>query len=426
MTEFLSYTDTEFGKIVIAMVNLAGSFIENGITDYKGNSYREHLLSILNCVELYSKSINPTFRGEDICCEAAISVIPYLMKCAQAEEHLYHKIKPSGGESYSDFIKEYLGCIDVLNMTATFGQKDEAKALCYEKAAEVMQTINDLPFYIWSNGRYEPHKNPRNSYGSSVSEYKCKAADARKRIAKKLEEENEKNRNQFWSAYSDEHKFLTEELKKSKAERNKLNQAKTGYSKIALIDEHISKIEEILTKDREKASKIMKSEKDFIKNSESFWINLSSNDGYDAYLDQNPILKQANLLAAKRETLLEKKRNIERSRNPQKPDSLLPASIVTGLGVFITIIGASLISMDGTAFFLVLGILFTIGGGIGTSISLKQYADAKANVRSEEDAYKKDVREYNATIDKMHAVPKYSGSVNSNAEVKIPMKINEN
>ena len=418
-TEFLSYTDAEFGKIVIAMVNLAGSFIENGITDYKGNSYREHLLSILNCVELYSKSINPTFRGEDICCEAAISVIPYLMKCAQAEEHLYHKIKPSGAESYSDFIKEYLGCIDVLNMTATFGQKDEAKALCYEKAAEVMQTINDLPFYIWSNGRYEPHRNPNNSYGSTVAEYRGKAAEARRRIARKLEEETKKKRDEFWSINSKEHKALTQELQKTKQQRDELIKSQRGYNKVKLLDSHISEIETILADDRKSSSQLKKSEKDFIQNFGNFWGNLSSNDEYDIYLDQNPVLKQERALVAKRESLLNTKREIENTQKHAKPDALLPASLVAGIGVFLTLIGI----FGEMTFAIVLGVLFTVGAIIGTCIYLKQYRDTLTSMRSKADTYTKDVLEYNETIDKMLAVPKFTGNVSNDAKIKIPQKL---
>ena len=261
---------------------------------------------------------------------------------------------------------------------------------------------------------------------SKISEYKSKISAIEAEIDRKIKAEKKKKYDEFWSKHSEEHKTLTQELSKAKQKRDELTKAQKGYGAVKLLDKHISDITAILEEDRNPTSQLEKTEEDFIKNCDAFWNELSSNDEYDIYLDQNPILKQADSLAKKRETLLEKKRYIERLRNEQKPDALLTASLVTILGVFVTIIGAFLISMDGTAFFLVLGILFTIGGGIGTSIYMKQYVDAKAIVRIEEDTYKKDVREYNATVEKMHAVPKYTGNVSQNAEVKIPLKIDEN
>ena len=333
-TEFLSYTDAEFRKIVIAMVNLAGSFVENGITDYKGNSYREHLLSVLNCVELYSKSINSTFRGDRLCSEAAISVVPCLMKCSQAEERLYHKIKPSGGESYSDFIKEYLGCIDLLNMTATFGQKSAAKALCYEKAAEVMQTINDLPFYIWSNGRYEPHRNPRNSFGSEVSKYRSKAAEERSKIEaekkeeywqdhpdeykaylkkqeeekrkkeeaerikreRAIKEENEKKKakDDFWTSHNQDLQHLNAELKDLEQKKNTLKEKRYCEQVLDLINSRITSIQELINSDRRGRGDFSEAELSLVNGRENFSLRY------------NELLSDANA----KETRFTKKRNL--------------------------------------------------------------------------------------------------------------------
>lgn len=260
---------------------------------------------------------------------------------------------------------------------------------------------------------------------SKISEYKSKISAIEAEIDRKIKAEKKKKYDEFWSKHSEEYKTLTQELSKAKQKRDELTKSQKGYSTVKLLDKHISDITAILEEERNPTSQLKKTEKVFIKNCDAFWNELASNDEYNIYLDQNPILKQTDSLAKKRETLLEKKRYIERLRNTKKPDGLLPASRVTILGVFLTITGA-IISMDGTAFFLVLGILCTIVGGIGTSIYMKQYADAKAIVRREEDTYKKDVREYNATVEKMHAVPKYTGNVSHNAEVKIPLKIDEN
>lgn len=315
-TEFLSYTDAEFRKIVIAMVNLAGSFVENGINEYKGSSYREHLLSILKCVELYTKAINSTFRGDRLCSEAAISVVPCLKKCAQSEERLYHKIKPSSGESYSDFIKEYLGCIDLLNMTATFGQKSAAKALCYQTAAEVMETINDLPFYIWSDGRYIPHQNPRKSYGSTIAEYRSKAAEARAKIEaekseeywqdhpdeykaylkkqeeekrkkeeaerinreRAIKEENEKKsaKEEFWASHNKESQELNAELRELEQKKSDLNDKKYCEPLLKLIKKRIDAIQALLASDRRGKNDFSEAERGIVTGRESF--NLRYNE----------------------------------------------------------------------------------------------------------------------------------------------------
>lgn len=74
-------------------------------------------------------------------------------------------------------------------------------------------------------------------------------------------------------------------------------------------------------------------------------------------------------------------------------------------------------------FFIFVGALGVIIGGIGTYNFQKQYADNKADVRRREEEYEKKVRKYNAVIDEMLAVPKYEGHVDYSVKVKIPSKI---
>ena len=424
-TEIRSYTDAEFSKIVIAMVQLAGSLVEDGVNQYNGDSYQKHLTSILKCIKSYVKSINSTFQWEELCSEAAISVVPCLIKCAKYHERLYHKIKPSAGDSYKDLITEYLFCIDLFNVTATFGQEDAAKALCYEKAAEVWQTINTLPYYFRVNGYYQTRTNNDNHFGSHVAEYKQKAAEANARIAKK---EKEKNREEFWSKNSDAYKSLTDELKKSKTERNKLNKAKTGYSKIALLDEHISKIEEILEKDRAKSSQILKSEINFIKNFAAFWVALSSDNDYDAFLDKYPILKKANEYTNKRSELIARKKEIDERKNEYKKGILLWA--LCALSIVFAVVGVVIPAVvDEDLLFLgvamgVIGVLAALGTGVNAS-SNSEFTSAQGveKTKALERKYQSEVISYNKTIDKMNAVPEYKGKIGSAKKVVIPEKI---
>ena len=132
-------------------------------------------------------------------------------------------------------------------------------------------------------------------------------------------------------------------------------------------------------------------------------------------------MKQAKALQKQRESLWATKQKIAKKKANAKPDGLLPTSLIAVMGIFMLLIGSSL-----GVFPVVLGALFICIGGIAATVYGTQYMKALSAVRNEEDDYKKDVREYNATIDKMRAVPKYSGNVNHNAEVKIPMKIDEN
>lgn len=341
-TEFLSYTDTEFRKIVIAMVKLAGSFVESGVNEYNGNSYKEHLISVLKCVELYAKSIKPTFRGDRLCSDAAISVVPYLIKCSKSEERLYHKIKPSGSESYTDFIKEYLVCVNLLNMTATFGQKSAAKSLCYQTAVEVLETINNLPYYTWSDGSYIPHKLSGNSYAGEIAKYRLKAAEAKAKIeAEKQEEywqdhpdeyesylkkqeeeekrkeeeqrlireqaikeENEKKRAQkeFWTSHDKESQMLNAEIKELKQREiseleqraSWLNHARYSEPLLELIEKRIDAIEELLASDRRGKKDFSEAELDVVTGRESF--NLSYNELLSAAnAKKNKVDKMRNL-----------------------------------------------------------------------------------------------------------------------------------
>jgi hypothetical protein len=76
-------------------------------------------------------------------------------------------------------------------------------------------------------------------------------------------------------------------------------------------------------------------------------------------------------------------------------------------------------------FSIIWGALFAIGAGIGLFISLKMYKDNISALNHQEISYKNAVEEYNATIDKINAIPKYTGHVDSDKAIKIPTKIYE-
>ena len=240
-------------------------------------------------------------------------------------------------------------------------------------------------------------------------------------IANEKKEKQDKQRNAFWEEHASEYQILTKELEKSQSEITYLTKDNQGYMRVELLEEHVHDIKKILEADRARAQQLSTSEENFINGIDDFWKSVAYCSEYDAYLNQYPILKQAKALQKQREELLATKQEIMQKKANAKPDALLPTSLTAVLGIFILLIGFSL-----GVFCVVLGALFTCVGGIAATVYGTQYMKALSAVRNKEDDYKKDVREYNATIDKMHAVPKYSGNVNHNAEVKIPMKIDEN
>ena len=220
----------------------------------------------------------------------------------------------------------------------------------------------------------------------------------------------------FWSRNSSEHKFLVEELDKSKAERNKLLKTNTSHTKIERLKKHMSEIEAILAKDRELTARLEQSEKRFIENCKEFWDKLSSDDGaYDAYLDKNPILKRVPELARQRDQLLQKGRSIENSTSGEFAGPL----VACAAGVLLTIVGF----VVEIPLIWLLGGALAIGAGIASYSAIQDFTAASASKRDQEAKYAKEVLEYNAIIDKMLAVPKYDGHVDRDQEISIPAKI---
>ena len=381
-------------------------------------------------INAYENTIYPDYKSKEYPYPTDRDFSKYIERLDYCIQLVEQSIKLCDDDSESD-IQRYKNLIDLqeyaINACSYDWQHpsvrlDSSNSGLWTSKGYIVDIYNNRVYFVKSVLTDSAKSHRR----SKISEYKSKISAIEAEIDRKIKAKKKKKYDEFWSKHSEEYKTLTQELSKAKQKRDELTKAQKGYGTVKLLDKHISDITAILEEDRNPTSQLKKAEKDFIKNCEAFWNELSSNDEYDIYLDQNPILKQVDSLAKKRETLLEQKRRIAQSRNIQKPASLLPASICTALGVFITLIGISLISLDGTAAFLVIGLLFTIGCGIATGIYWKQYSDDIANVRSMEETYKKDVREYNATVEKMNAVPKYTGNVSHNAEVKIPLKIDEN
>ncbi len=250
-----------------------------------------------------------------------------------------------------------------------------------------------------------------------IKEYKAKIKGIKAAEQKKAENAKNQRITSFWNRYIDEHQFLAAELEKSEKEREELTKAQTGYARLPLIDQHISEVKKILQKDRTESEKIQKGDKDFIDNSKAFWEKIASHAEYDSYLDQNPILKQTRELEQRRQALL-----LEQNKKlvAEKPDALLPCSLLPFISLFLLFIGI----LGEMTFAIVLGAIFLIIGTVGTCVYLKQYNDSKKAIRQKELTRQKDVREFNATIDKMLAVPKYTGTADFDVAITIPTKIN--
>ena len=228
-------------------------------------------------------------------------------------------------------------------------------------------------------------------------------------------------RDVFWSGYSNEHTFLNKELDKSKTECDKLLKSNTSHTKIERIKKHILEIETILERDRELTSKIEQSEKRFIENCEAFWEKLSSDDGkYDAYLDQNPILKRAPEFVRRHDQLLRERQAIENEKKSNSPGALIILLLLFVPAVFMIIMAPKTTAPDS---FAIWGWIGAILWGIPVCISCKNFLGKKVSIRDKEKNYAKAVLEYNATVDEMHAVPKYEGHVDDDAKVKIPSRL---
>ena len=280
--ELLKYTDKNFRLIIIAMVRLAASFLEDGINEYKSKSYVQHIEMIDQCVILYGTVVNSGYKIPQLCNEAALVAVPYLLKASEAKEKAYHRIKPTADGIWLDFMKEYITILYAFESTALFARKSEAKTTCYETAVKVLRTMNNLPTYWWYNGRCEARQDNLNTYGKTISEYEEKAKEAKALIQKEywedhpdeykafLEKEKERQENerrlqeqkkqealkkneaikQFWKAHSAENIKLKQDIDELERKQNSLNSRKKFTELSASLTSRIIAIRTILNADR--------------------------------------------------------------------------------------------------------------------------------------------------------------------------------
>ena len=263
---------------------------------------------------------------------------------------------------------------------------------------------------------------------SKIAEYETKINAIEAEIDKKIKAEKKKIRDEFWSKHIEEHKALTEELRKTKQRRDELVKENKGYSKTHLLDTHISEINAILEEDRKPTSKLKKSEKEFIDNCPLFWNNLSSNDEYDEYLDQYPILKKAKEYTNKQIDLINQKRTIDERKNDYKKGMLFK-SICT-ISIVFAVAGMVIATIIDEDLFFLGFIMFMIGAlvAVFTGVQASLYSEFTSaqgveKTKTLKRKYQSELKSYNKTIDEMNAIPKFTGKVDSDKIIRIPPKI---
>ena len=427
---FVKWPDKEeaigFIGDITTIIKAVSGFLANGIAISISNIMAPAAELINESVNnAYKNTIYPDYKSKEYPYPTDRDLAKYIERIGYCIKLVENSIKLCDEDNKADIkryerlieLQEYLLDARSYDWHSPSVELNSSNASFYTSKGYHVDIYNNRVYYVKSTLNDSAAATCR----SKISEYKSKISE----IKEEIKEENDRSYNEFWDINSEEEELLLNDLDKCQTERNKLNETKTGFAKIKLINGRIAEIESILDKERGKDSQLTKAEKDFIKGCKAFWAKLSSNDKYDAYLDQNPILKQADSLAEKREELLAQKSEVESAKKPRFSPNFAPFLFCTILGVIIISIGACLLSLGGSPFYLVLGILCTGGCGIGVGVCVKKHSDLVAEARSKEEAYNKELREYNATIDKMKAVPKYEGSVNSDVEVKIPEKIRE-
>ena len=313
-------------------------------------------------------------------------------------------------------------CTDLLEQAINLSDTDiEGDIRCYENLITIHEYLINAQSYSYETvhvgySSWDASKLYENKYVKSKSLDK-KAKEYRSQLISKYQNKiRDRKRDAFWLNYKSEYEFLKKELRKSTKERDKLVAAKTGYTKIERITAHMAEIEVILEKDRELKSRLEQSEKQFIANCEAFWEKLAADDGeYDAYLDKYPILKSAPDFALKRDEI----RKLGYRSEIDFPTALVGTLCTLALAVFLIIVG----SATDISFFGFLGWVCAIPCGIASIFLGKSFIEDIGDSRAAKNIYAQKVREYNATIDKMLAIPKYEGHVDRDKEIKIPAKL---
>ena len=428
-TSVINECKQEVGELAEALIRLRGERFAKWPDAEEKNGFVSDLTTILQAILQFFKTCGTLINKDELMAPLATiindSVINAWSKVVRPTFANDHDGHPDDYE-LKRLIDRAEHCTDLLEQAINLSESDIQNDIQYYKNLIVIhEYLIDAQSYSYEtvkvgNSNWDGSAIYENQYVKSKSLTEEAKRKRRQLISTYENKIRAKKREGFWSNHSNDHKFLVEELDKSKAERNKLLKTNTSHTKIERLKKHMSEIEAILDKDRELTDRIEQSEKRFIENCKEFWSKLSSDDGaYDAYLDQNPILKQIPKLIGWRDELLQKRQSIDKEKENNSPGALIGNLVGLVLAVFLIIMGPA----TEIPFFGILGWLLAIPFGIAVCFMSKGFAEDKASIRDKEEKYAKEVREYNAIIDKMHAVPKYEGNVDHDAKVKIPSKI---
>lgn len=236
-----------------------------------------------------------------------------------------------------------------------------------------------------------------------------------------------KKKSDFWSVHSEEKEYLENELRKAERERDKLIASGTGYTKCNMLGEYVKGIKEVLSAERD-ATAFSYADRNMLTCGKNFWSKLSALDEYDEYLDKNPILKQAEVLAERHKqiklTKYELKVNWDDSS--RKARNWFIVGLITTVAL---IVEAILLS----SLILWLLVLVCACFSFVYGCFCIPYIVVSFRARRLKPVYKRDVKAYNASVDRMNAVPKYTGQMNKTLKFaiahewtpRIPPKIEE-
>lgn len=230
-----------------------------------------------------------------------------------------------------------------------------------------------------------------------------KSQEEKEQAQKKQRETAIKNKKKsdFWSAHYEERNCLESELRKAEQKRDELIASGTGYVKCNMLNEYVNGILAVLSRERN-ATTLSDADKNMLRCANSFWPVLSALDEYDAYLDNNPILKQSKELATKRNQIIQKKTKLA----VQEWKFLASFLALTAVGVTMAVgaeyldIGSELVSFLSWIVMLMSGACFVY----------YLFNRCLPNLKMRR-VYKKEVKAYNTIVDKMNDVPKYTGQM---------------
>lgn len=419
----------EVSKLAEALIRLRGERFAKWPDVEEKTGFIGDLNTILQAILQFYKTVGTLINKDELMVTLATIINDSVMNAWN------NVVRPTFANDHDGYPDDYElkklfdraeHCTNLLEQAINLSESDiESDIKYYKNLIAIHEYVINAQSYSYEtvqvgNSKWDGSAIYDNQYVKSKSlTFEAKAL--RRQLISKYENKiKTKKREGFWSNYSSEHKFLVEELDKSKTERDKLIKTNTSYTKIEHLKKHISEIETILEKDRELTSKIEQSEKKFIENCVAFWEKFSSDTGeYDKFLDQNPILKRAPELAKQRDQLLRIRNSIDSEKKDLRQGPITAMSCLFVFSVLAIILGYAIEAGELQG----IGWVSATLSVIIILLSFKSFLENISNIRRQEKDLQIKILEYNTIIDKMCAVPKYDGNVDRNVEIKIPSKI---